>query len=121
MLRFTARDAAGLAIIGGERHVFDERELAKRSRDLKRAGNALPADGVRSQAGDLGALETDRSVRGAQRAGNQVERRGLARPVRADEADNLPLTRLEGDLVDGEEPSETLGQPLDREHFQRMA
>ena len=119
--RFSARDAASLAVMSGKRHVFQERELAKRPWDLEGAGNASPTDRVRGKTCDVLALEADRSGRRAQVAGNQIERRALARAVRADQAQNFTLADFEGDLVDRQETAEALGQPLDCEHLQRMA
>ena len=116
-----ARDAAGLAVIGGERHVLDEGELAERPRDLERSGDALPADRVRGEAGDLGDLEADRPGARAQVSGNEVERRALARAIRADETQNLALARCEGNLVDRQKSAEAFGQAIDCKHFQRMA
>jgi hypothetical protein len=48
-------------------------------------------------------------------AGEGVEDRGLARAVRADEADELALTNGEGHVLVGGEAAEALGQPLDPE------
>jgi hypothetical protein len=76
---------------------------------------------VRGQAGDLGPFKADRPGRRAQRAGNQIESRALARAVRADKTQNLPLARLEGNLIDRQESAEALGQAVDGEHLQRMA
>ena len=81
--------------------------------------NTLPADFVRAAV--ISPLEADRPRARAQCAGDQIERRALARAVRTDEAENLALTNLERHLIDRQESSETLGQALDREHFQRMA
>ena len=47
--------------------------------------------------------------------------RAFARAIRADKAENFTLADFEGDLVDRQETTEALGQPLDCEHLQRMA
>jgi hypothetical protein len=60
-LRFRPRNAAGLAVVGGERDVFEQRQLAEWARDLERARDPLVADGVRRQATDFLAFQTDRS------------------------------------------------------------
>ena len=70
---------------------------------------------MRRQAADFRALEADRAGARAQSAGDQIERRALARAVRPDEAEDLALAHFEGHLVDRQESSEALGEPLDRQ------
>src|SRR3989304_1130875 len=54
--------------------------------------------------------------RQGQGARDAVERRGLARAVRADEPEDLALAHLERDGVERREAPEPLGEPADREH-----
>src|SRR5262249_28473035 len=111
-----ARTSRGLAVIGGQCAVFEQRELAERPRDLERARDALVADGVRGQPADFLAREADRTRGQGQVAGDQVERRALAGAVGPDEAEDLALTHVEGHLIDRKESPEALAEPLDCQH-----
>src|SRR6266566_1728469 len=115
-MRLGAGDATDFAVIGRQRHVLDEREFSEWPRDLEGAGDPAVANLVRRKPRDLRALEADRAIRGPQRAGDQVEGRALARPVRADEAENLPFLNVEGYLVDREEAAEALREAGNRQH-----
>ena len=74
---------------------------------------AIPSrqSGVRTKPGDVSAIEADPSRRRPVEARDQVEERGLARSVRADEADQLSGLDVEGHVGNGDEPSEALGEP----------
>ena len=108
MLGCSAREPAGLAIIGRERDVLEQRQFSERPRDLERPPDAAVADHVRGQAADLGALKPDRASGRAQIAGDQVEGGALAGAVRTDQAQNLAGADLEGHLVDGQKAAEPL-------------
>ena len=116
MLRLAARDFAGLAVIGGECDVLEQRQFAERTRDLEGAPYSLMTDRMRRQAADLLAFEADRAGRRAQRAGNEIEGRALAGAVRPDQAEDFARAQFEGDLVDGQESSEAFTQAIDLEH-----
>jgi hypothetical protein len=107
--------------MGGKRDVLYQRKFSKRPGNLECAGDAAPADRVRGQIGYVVAFEADSAFRRAERAGNQVERRTFAGTIGADQAENFALARFEGNPVNRQESAEALGQPLDCEHFQRMA
>ena len=64
---------------------------------------------------DLGALEPDRAGVGAVDAGDDVEQRGLARAVGADEAQDLAPLDREIDPVERGHAAEFLGEPA---HFE---
>ena len=98
-LRFTARDAAGCAVIGGERDVLDERQLAERPRNLERAGNSFAGRSCarESEAISAPSKRIDPAV-GRSVPAIRLNVVALARAVRADEAENLALTGFEGDL-----------------------
>ena len=53
--------------------------------------------------------------RGEQQAGEHPDRRRLARPVRAEEAEHLPAGDVEADAVDGDERPELPHEPLGAE------
>ena len=71
---------------------------------------------MRGEAGDFLALEADRSRGRSQRAGDQVKGGAFPGTVRADQPENLALTNFEGNLVDGQESSETFAKAFDRQH-----
>src|SRR5207237_9885876 len=105
------------AIERGERHVLQQRELAERLRDLVRAPDPGVRHAIRRQAADLAAEKAHRARGGPERAGDQVEGGALPRAVRADEAEDLALGHLEGNVLDGEEAVKALGEPAYLEHL----
>src|ERR1700738_1658124 len=114
--RLRTIERAGFAVERRERHILDERELAKRSRDLERAANAAPADLMRGQSCNLGIGEANGAFARPQRARDQVEDRALARSVRPDEAKDLTFDHLEAHAVDGHKPAKPFGETTDRQH-----
>ena len=60
------------------------------------------------------ALEQDFAGVGRQHAGDEIEERGLAGAVRADQGVDVAGRHLELQIVERVEAAETLGQPLDR-------
>ena len=69
----------------------------------------LPGHGVDTEA-DLLAVEHDRAFVGRFHPGHQVEERGLACPIGADDADHLSLVDIDVQPVDGVEAPEGLAQ-----------
>ena len=67
---------------------------------LEGAGEAEPGELVRPRAGHVLAVDEDPALVGLLHAGGDVEQRRLARAVRPDEADDLPVLQVEADLVD---------------------
>ena len=59
-------------------------------------------------AGDVGAGDADRARGGAEGAGEEVEERGLAGAVRADQADHLAGGQRDRHAGDGLEAAEAL-------------
>src|SRR4051812_38184238 len=97
-------DAAGVTTeqrTGGD--VIDHRHLGKRLHDLERAREAEPCDLVRPRAGDIAVLEVHPAGGRRMNAGDEIDQRCLAGPVRADQADDLALVDGEADAVDGVE------------------
>jgi hypothetical protein len=68
---------------------------------------------MRGPAGDVLAAEPDAPGVGAERARDQVEERGLARAVRAHDAQELARLEAQADVVDREDAAEALRQPQD--------
>ena len=73
---------------------------------LEGAGEAEPGELVRPRAGHVLAVDEDPALVGLLHAGGDVEQRRLARAVRPDEADDLPVLQVEADLVDREQAAE---------------
>src|SRR5581483_8690200 len=59
----------------------------------------------------------DLATRRLQDAGNEVERRGLARAVRPDQRHDLPCRDFKADVIDGHEPAELLADAIDDEQW----
>ena len=76
-------------------------------------------DPVRWQAGDVDAIVMDASGRQRQHAGDQVEDRRLAGPVRTDQAADLSGRERQADAVDGADAAETLGDLGELQHLPR--
>ena len=57
---------------------------------------------------------------GAQQTGENAQRGGLARPVRADEPQHLARLQVEGDIDDRRSVAEALGEATHRQHLARL-
>src|SRR5207302_11338188 len=93
-----------------ERDILQQREIAERPRDLKRAADALMAAAVHRQAADLGVVECNTAGAWRIKSCDAVERRALARSVRADQPEDLALLHGERHLVHGTQRPEPLRQ-----------
>src|SRR5882762_7755399 len=79
------------------------------------ARDAEADDLVRPSAGDVAILETDRPAQGLVEPADAVEDRGLPRPVRSDEPDDLAGVHRKVDAVEGDQSSEVDREPRDLE------
>ncbi len=93
--------------------LVEHAEAAEQPDVLVGPGDALPADGVRAVARDLGVLEDDGALVGTVEAGDQVEQAGLARAVGAHQAHHGAGGHAQGDAVNGLDPAEVLGDVLE--------
>ena len=84
-------------------------------RDLIRPADAGEAALVRSGAGDIDAVEADFPGVGVEIAGDQIEKRGLAGAVGADDADGLAARDGEIDGIGGLDGAEGSGEAPDLE------
>src|SRR5258706_4082733 len=98
-----------------ERHdeVLEHRHAAERARNLEAPRDAAPRALVGGQAGDLLAVEADAAALVRKRTRDAVDERGLARAIRADQAEALALADLEAHAVQRGEAAEVLGHALD--------
>ncbi len=76
--------------------VFVDGEAAKQIGDLERARQPVVADQMRRHALDFTAVEADGSTVSGKQAGYQIEQRGLAGAVRADQRMDFDRRRSEG-------------------------
>ncbi len=84
--------------------------------DLEGAYQAFVEARVGRQRGDVLAEEADGARGRLQGAGDQVEQRGLARAVGADEAEDLALGHPQGAAIHGMEAAEGFDQAIHFEH-----
>src|SRR5581483_4172231 len=96
-------------------HVLLHRHAGERSRYLEGARNAEPAAPVRRERREVRAFEHDPAAVAAQRTGDAVDQRGLARAVRADDAEPFAGTHAEAHFAQRAETAEALRQRPDLE------
>src|SRR5438067_225037 len=108
----TSSSASRASVIGPEVGL-DQRRVALH---LARRGARDPAadDAVRRRAQQAAPVEDDLAVVRPVEPRDQVEDRRLAGAVRPDQPDDLALTDVERDVVDGNDPAEAPRQLLDR-------
>ncbi len=82
---------------------------------------AMPerGDAVRRHVGDVGAVEYELAAGRLVDAAHQVEDRGLAGAVGADDGEDLALVDVEGDAVDGLDAAEVDREAVDGEEAHR--
>ena len=68
---------------------------------------------MRRQPRNILASEHHGAHLGAQRAGNAVDQRRLARTVRTNQAEALSRTNIDTDIVQGDEAAEAFGHGVD--------
>src|SRR5438132_408619 len=106
--------------VQAQKDVLQRRHLLEQRGELKRAHQAELDDPMRPPPGDVMAVEPDRSGRGREEPRQQVEARGLAGAVGADQADDLPLVDGEIEAVDRGQSPEVLAETarLEERHGQ---
>ena len=110
-----ARDLGDLEAVldvVADRHVREQRVVLEDRVDVARVGR---------QAGDVGAAQLDRAGVGDREAGDQPQRRRLARAGGAEQREELALGDVEVDAVDGGEVAVALGQAAQADVGQRAA
>src|SRR4051812_32379196 len=123
-----ARNALRLAHVAGvaaeqrpRGDVVHHGHLWKRLNDLKRAGQPSPSNLVWLRARDVLAFEVDAACRGRVDASDEIDERGLARAIRADQADNLALLDREADAIDGIQAAESPRHVVERQQRRHRA
>ena len=109
---------AGL-IVGVDEHVFQHGHPGQRPRDLERAPDPEPRDGVGRQPVETIGAEADLAAVGPREAADHVEERRLARAVRTDETRDRAFGHGEGAAGEGLDAAEALGDAGDGEQLGR--
>ena len=99
----------------GDDHVLERAHLPEDGRLLEGPDHPPPRHRVRRLAGDLLPGEPHPPRGRPQERGDELEQGALARPVRADDAEDPAFLDRERHLVDGGEAPEALGESLDLE------
>ena len=92
-------------------HVLPGREVAVEAGILEH--DAEPLADVHGMRGDVESVELERARRRAQERREHLDGRGLPRPVRAQEREELPGPDVEGDVIDRGDLPERLDDVLD--------
>src|SRR5207248_5211603 len=108
-LEDTPEDARRMGGLGRHLQVLEHRHAREGLEALEGAAQPQPGPAMGGQVGDVAAVEAHRSPVGLEQACEAVEQGGLAGAVRADEGGDLAGRDVEGDVVDGQETTETLG------------
>jgi len=69
-----------------------------------------------ARACDVQPENASRPGSGRREAEQELDRRRLARPVRAEKTEDFPAADLEGQPIHGDDVAEPLGQALDLDH-----
>ena len=94
------------ADIGADHDIVRDRHAQERAHDLEGAADAGLAELVRLAAGHVAAVEQNFAGAGPQESVEQVEQRGLAGAVGADDAEDLVSPQLEADILHGLQSAE---------------
>src|SRR5207302_10109641 len=113
---FWAPREFALPVKSGGRQFLEQAQLPERARNLVGARDSGVRDAVGRAPADLGAAKAHRAGARPERAGDEIEDGALARAVRTDEAEDLALGHLEGNVPDGGKAAERLAEPGDLQH-----
>src|SRR5258707_2135751 len=92
--------------------VFCDTELRKLAFDLHRPLDSKPGDLVRLEPRDIAPMKKYAPAVGGKQARNEVEKRGLARTVRADDRMQPAAGKAQAEVVDCGQPAKSFGQIL---------
>src|SRR5215510_1537113 len=97
-------------------HVLGNGHRTKSGCDLKRAADAEAPDVARLRAGDAATGKLDVAAVRRELPVDHVEAGRFARPIRADERQELAFADLEADVLDGVHAAKSLRQIEDAQH-----
>src|SRR5256885_2238614 len=86
-------------------------EIHERPHGRARAGTPTGARGGGGGPADLASAQPDMAGIRSERARNEIEKGGLARAIRAHDAEEVALLEGEADVVDGTDAAEPLRHP----------
>ena len=108
------RQHAGVLVpVAAHEHVLERAHVAEDAQVLERARHARPRRLGGRQPGDVRALEEHASLGHGLQPAHDVEQRGLAGAVRADERGDLAFAHFHAHVVHGLEAAELDGDALD--------
>src|SRR5690242_9672350 len=90
-----------------QHHVLQDGQARQGLHDLKCASDAKPGSAMRREFGNIFALEEDGSFVRMKESADQIENRGLARAIRADNKKDFPRVHRERDILDSDQTAET--------------
>ena len=96
--------------MAGDLDVVEHGQFLEEPDVLERAGNAEGGDLMRLEAVTIAAVKGDPAGRDRRHAGQQVEDRRLARPVRADQTDQFTRSIWRSTAETATRPPKCLGQ-----------
>ena len=94
--------------------VLQHRQILEKLHELEGANEARRCDRLGRAAGDVLACEDDAAGIRRLEAGNQIEQRGLARTVWADQGGDATICDVEVDRIYGDEPAKPPSHALQR-------
>ncbi len=99
--------------VHADQNVVDHGLVLEHRQILEGAGNAEPRQRVCGQPGEIVAVEQNAAGGGAEHRTDQIEQRGLAGAVRADQAADLAGFDRKAHLFHSGQAAEALGNPDD--------
>src|SRR6185436_14797883 len=113
-----AEHAGSRSRVAADHDVFERGKVHEQADVLERAADAGGRDLVRLQAGETALVELEVAAVGRVDAGENIEQRGLAGAVRADQAVDLALADGEGHVAQRLHAAEALGDAIRGEQIQ---
>ena len=107
-----APTAAGLHHLQHRADIVLHIQPAKNRGLLRQIADAEPRALIHGKAGDVVAVEFDAAAVRLDQTGDHVKNRGLARPVRTQQADRLPAPHIEAHAIDDLASDETFLHPM---------
>src|SRR5271166_1970463 len=104
------------SVHGADQKVFEDSHALEGQRHLIRAADACATPLVRREPRDVLSVENNLPSVGSKTAGDQVENRGLARAIGAEDAQRLPFRDFEREMVRNLQRPETLRDIFEGKH-----
>ena len=91
----------------GNFNIVEDRQLFKEPDILKGSGDSQGSILIGPQAGDISVVKVNTAAGGFEDTGKQIKHRGLAGPVRSDQADQFPPADFDAVICQGGDAAET--------------